>query len=103
MRTCPVGSRDTARAKPPQPACRAVQPTDCRVQVHLDQVVALPACVVNRHARLTRCVLDRGVVIPRGLVVGEDPRDDAKWFRVSPGGVTLITQSMLDARAAKME
>jgi glucose-1-phosphate adenylyltransferase len=77
------------------------------VQTHsyaeLDQVVALPACKVNRHARLTRCVLDRGVVIPKGLVVGEDPREDAKWFRVSPGGVTLITQTMLDARAAKME
>ena len=79
--------------------------TGCRTHSYaeLDQVVALPHCTVNRHARLTRAVLDRGVTIPKGLVVGEDPREDAKWFRVSAGGVTLITQSMLDARAAKLE
>jgi len=44
-------------------------------------------------------VIDRGVHIPEGLVVGEDPEVDAKWFRVSPGGITLITQDMLDRRA----
>ncbi len=66
----------------------------------LCRVVALPYCTVNRHVRLTNVVLDRGVEVPRGLVVGEDPEEDAKWFRVSEGGVTLITQEMLDARAA---
>ena len=35
-----------------------------------------------------------------GLVVGEDPEEDAKWFRVSENGITLITQDMLDRRAA---
>jgi glucose-1-phosphate adenylyltransferase len=55
--------------------------------------------VVNRKARLSNCVIDRGVVIPEGLVVGEDPELDAKWFRRSEGGIVLITQDMLDARA----
>ena len=45
-------------------------------------------------------VIDRGVEIPEGLVVGEDPKEDARWFRVTEGGVTLITQAMLDMRAA---
>ena len=40
-----------------------------------------------------------GVVIPRGLVVGEDPEEDAKWFHVTPGGVTLITQDMLNRKS----
>jgi glucose-1-phosphate adenylyltransferase len=62
--------------------------------------VVLPDVVVERHARLKNVVIDRGVVIPRGLVVGEDPEDDARWFHVSPGGVTLITQDMIDRRAA---
>ena len=66
----------------------------------LDHAVILPHAVVNRHARLTNVVVDRGVEIPEGLVVGEDPEDDAKWFRVTEGGVTLITQRMLDKRAA---
>ncbi len=66
----------------------------------LDHVVALPYVNVARSARLTNCVVDRGVQIPEGLVVGEDPEEDKKWFRVSEGGVTLVTQSMLNARAA---
>jgi len=64
--------------------------------------VLLPYSMVNRNARLVNCVLDRGVEIPAGLVVGEDPEEDSKWFRVTEGGVTLITQDMLDARAAKL-
>ena len=68
----------------------------------LDHVVALPYVDVGRHARLRNVVVDRGVVIPKGLVVGEDPEDDAKWFRVSEGGVTLITQAMLDRREAAL-
>jgi glucose-1-phosphate adenylyltransferase len=69
----------------------------------LDHSVVLPYVEVGRHARLRNVVIDRGVRIPRGLVVGEDPEDDARWFRVSDGGVTLITQKMLDARAAALE
>ncbi len=68
----------------------------------LHRVVALPYAVINRHARLRNVVLDRGVVIPQGLVVGEDPAQDARWFRVTDKGVTLITQNMLDQRAAAL-
>ena len=67
----------------------------------LDHCVVLPQVNVARSARLTKCVIDKGVQIPEGLVVGEDPDEDGKWFRVTEGGVTLITQPMLDARAAK--
>lgn len=65
----------------------------------LDQAVVLPYATVGRHARLTRVVIDRGVSIPEGLVVGEDPDEDRKWFRVTETGVTLITQPMLDRRS----
>jgi glucose-1-phosphate adenylyltransferase len=65
----------------------------------LEYVVALPQVIVNRKAQLKNCVIDRGVVIPEGLVIGEDAEEDAKWFRRSEGGIVLITQDMLDARA----
>lgn len=68
----------------------------------LDHAVVLPYVTVSRSARLRNVVIDRGVVIPEGLVVGEDPLDDAKWFRVSEKGITLITQDMLDKRAASL-
>ncbi|MFN3607074.1 MAG: sugar phosphate nucleotidyltransferase, partial [Cypionkella sp.] len=75
--------------------------TGCRTHSFssLDHVVALPQVIVNRKADLTRCVIDRGVIIPEGLVVGQDPDEDAKWFRRTQSGIVLITQNMLDARA----
>lgn len=68
----------------------------------LEHAVVLPRVVVNRRARLKNCVIDSGVVIPEGLVVGEDPEEDARWFRRSDSGIVLITQDMLDARAARL-
>ncbi|WP_410216685.1 glucose-1-phosphate adenylyltransferase [Paracoccus sp. (in: a-proteobacteria)] len=68
----------------------------------LDHAVVLPYVTVNRRARLRNVVIDSRVVIPEGLVVGEDPQDDARWFRVSDRGITLITQDMLDRRAAAL-
>ncbi|MHA7776875.1 glucose-1-phosphate adenylyltransferase [Roseibium sp. M-1] len=62
----------------------------------LEGVVALPFAEIGRNARLTNVVLDRGVKIPEGLVVGEDPDLDAKRFRRSPGGICLITKTMID-------
>ena len=62
----------------------------------LDHAVVLPHVVVNRSARLTKCVIDRGVEIPAGLVVGEDHTEDAKFFRVTDKGTTLITKEMIE-------
>ncbi|MBS0573858.1 MAG: glucose-1-phosphate adenylyltransferase [Proteobacteria bacterium] len=68
----------------------------------LDFAVVLPYAVVNRKARLKKCVIDRGVIIPDGLTVGEDADEDARWFRRTEGGVVLITQEMIDRRAAAL-
>ena len=63
---------------------------------NVEGAVLLPGVEVGRHARLSRVVVDRGCRIPPHLVVGEDPIADARHFWVSPQGVTLITQQMLD-------
>ena len=62
----------------------------------VEHCVILPYVQVNRGARLTKCVVDKGVIIPSGLVVGEDPELDASRFRRSEGGICLITQDMID-------
>jgi glucose-1-phosphate adenylyltransferase len=62
----------------------------------LEEVVMLPDCHVGRSATLKRVVIDHGVKIPEGLVVGEDPVLDAKRFRVSEKGICLVTQEMID-------
>ncbi len=72
-----------------------------RVHVHsysvLEGAVILPDVDIGRDARLKNVVVDRGVRIPAGLVVGEDPELDARRFRRSDKGICLITQPMLDA------
>jgi glucose-1-phosphate adenylyltransferase len=70
------------------------------VRVHsysqLEGAVLQPYVEVGRGAQLRNVVVDRGVLIPPGLVVGEDPESDAVRFRRSPKGTVLITQSMID-------
>lgn len=60
-----------------------------------DEAVILPYCNIGRRARLKRVIIDSGVRIPEGLVVGEDPELDAKRFRRTENGVVLITKSMM--------
>jgi glucose-1-phosphate adenylyltransferase len=69
------------------------------VHVHsyasLNGAVLLPQVDVGRGARLTNVVVDRGVRIPAGLVVGEDPQADAARFRRTERGICLITAPMI--------
>ena len=73
------------------------------VHVHsyskIEDAVIMPYVDVGRGARLSKVVVDRGVSIPEGLVVGEDPDRDAQRFRRSERGVCLITQHMIDRLA----
>ena len=65
----------------------------------VENAVILPYVDVGRSARLRNVVIDRGVRIPEGLVVGEDPELDGQRFRRTDKGVCLITQPMLDRLA----
>jgi glucose-1-phosphate adenylyltransferase len=62
----------------------------------VENAVILPNVEVERSARLRNVIIDRGVRIPAGLVVGEDPALDAERFRRTEGGICLITQPMID-------
>lgn len=62
----------------------------------LENAVVLPSVKIGRHAQLKNVVIDHGVVIPEGLIVGEDPVLDAKRFRRTENGICLITQHMID-------
>ena len=53
----------------------------------LEEAVILPDCEIGRNVRLKKVVVDRGVVIPEGLVVGEDPALDGRRFRRTENGV----------------
>jgi glucose-1-phosphate adenylyltransferase len=63
---------------------------------HMEESVVLPYVEIGRNAVLKRVIIDRGVVIPEGLVIGEDPEADAKRFRRTESGLCLVTQPMID-------
>jgi glucose-1-phosphate adenylyltransferase len=70
------------------------------VHVHsyarVEGAVILPSADVGRDARLRNVIVEKGVRIPPGLVVGEDPDEDARRFRRTETGICLINQQMID-------
>jgi glucose-1-phosphate adenylyltransferase len=70
------------------------------VRVHsccsIRDAVILPSCEIGAGSRLSKVVIDRGCVIPDGMVIGEDPELDAKQFHRTSQGVVLVTKEMLD-------
>ena len=67
----------------------------------VQRAVVLPNVDIGRYVRLSDVVIDRGVHIPDGLVVGEDPEQDAARFRRTAKGVCLITQQMIDRMSVR--
>ncbi|WP_404325818.1 glucose-1-phosphate adenylyltransferase [Aerophototrophica crusticola] len=61
----------------------------------LTDTVVLPEVEIHRNCRITKAVIDRGCVLPPGLVVGENPEDDARRFYRTDSGVVLVTRDML--------
>ena len=74
------------------------------VHVHshavVENAVILPNVDVGRQARLRNVIIEKGVRIPAGLVVGEDPAEDARRFRRTDKGICLITPKMIENLAA---
>ncbi len=80
---------------------RSVLFSGCRVHSYtrINWSVLLPDVEIGRHARLSRCIVDHGVRIPPGMVIGEDAQEDARRFRRTENGITLVTQNVLDRLA----
>ena len=78
---------------------RSVLFSQVRVHSHssVNWSVLLPGVTVGRGVRLNRTIVDRGCQIPDGLVIGEDPQQDAARFHRTGNGVTLVTREMIDA------
>lgn len=62
----------------------------------LKRAIVLPDVDVGEVVQLTNVVIDRGVRIPKGLAVGNDPVLDAERFYRTKNGICLITQAMID-------
>ncbi|MFV0431773.1 MAG: glucose-1-phosphate adenylyltransferase [Alphaproteobacteria bacterium] len=66
---------------------------------HVDSSILLPGVTIKRHVQLTKCIIDSAVTLPKGIIIGQNKKEDEKYFYVSDKGVTLVTQPMVDAWA----
>ncbi len=64
----------------------------------VEDSVVLPEVEIGRGCHIHRAVLDRGCRIPDGTQIGLDSKEDARRFRVTPGGLVLVTPDMLRQR-----
>ena len=80
---------------------RSLLSTGVRINSYCDveNAVILPYVEIGRGTRLRNVVIDRGVKVPGGLVVGEDPAADDERFRRTEKGICLLTQNMIDSLA----
>ena len=71
------------------------------VKVHsyslIEDSVVLPEVDIGGGSQIRRAIIDRGVHIPEGTVIGHDLEEDRRrGFRVTDKGIVLITPEMLD-------
>ncbi len=68
-----------------------------RVHSHssIEDSIMLPNVEVGRHCVLKKCIVDKNSRIPEGTVIGVDPAEDKKRYRVTDSGITLVTKEML--------
>jgi len=77
---------------------RTVLFSNVRVHSYAEVVdsVLLPEVEIMRHCRIRKAIIDRGCIVPEGTVIGHSKADDeARGFRVTDKGVTLVTRVML--------
>jgi glucose-1-phosphate adenylyltransferase len=64
--------------------------------------VVLPHVEIGKGCQISGAVIDEGCLIPDGMIIGEDPVEDAKRFHVTANGILLVTPDML-ARLEEVE
>ena len=72
---------------------RSILSPNVRVHSYCDiqDSIIMPNAVIHRHSRLKKAIVDRGVVIPRGAIVGFDGAEDRRRHTVTEGGVVIVT------------
>jgi len=66
---------------------------DCYTKI--DSSVILPDVTIGENCRIYHAIIDKGCIIPDGMVIGKDNEQDKERFYVSPNGVVLVTPGML--------
>jgi glucose-1-phosphate adenylyltransferase len=65
------------------------------VRVHsycdIQDSILMRNATANRHSRIKKAIIDGGVVVPRGAIIGYDPAEDRRRHTVTDGGVVVVS------------
>ena len=70
----------------------------CQVEPYsfISESVVLPDVRIGQRCRIHKAIIDRGCIVPDGMIIGENHDDDRdRGFRVTDEGLTLVTPNML--------
>ncbi|MFC3121640.1 glucose-1-phosphate adenylyltransferase [Agaribacter flavus] len=63
----------------------------------VEEAVVLPNVEIGQSCKIKKAIIDRGCIIPDEMEIGLDhEHDKARGFRVSSGGVVLVTREMIE-------
>jgi glucose-1-phosphate adenylyltransferase len=72
--------------------------SDVRVHSYslVEESIIMPKVIIGRHVNIKRAIIGSGCIIPDGMMIGVDHKMDlARGFRISKGGIVLVTPDML--------
>jgi glucose-1-phosphate adenylyltransferase len=72
---------------------RSVLCPDVRIHSYclIEDSILLPGAVIHRHSRIRRAIVDRGVEVPPGALIGHDAAEDRRHHTISDNGAVVVT------------
>jgi len=72
-----------------------------RSWARVDESVILDRVTVGRHCKIKKAIIDKNNVIPSGTVIGYNPREDRKQFKVTSRGIVVVPKGYFKAASSR--
>lgn len=56
----------------------------------IEEAILMDGVEVGRHSKIRRAIIDKGVHLPSGTVIGYDPESDRQRFSVTDSGIVVV-------------
>jgi glucose-1-phosphate adenylyltransferase len=82
---------------------RCVLHTRVRVNSYadVDEAILMDGVEVGRHSKIRRAIIDKGVKLPPGTVIGYDIEEDRKRFTVTETGIVVVPKGAIVEEGSK--
>lgn len=64
---------------------------------HVEDSILFEGCVIGRHSKVRKAIVEKRVQLPPHSVIGYDPEEDAARFTVTPEGIVIVTAQDVEA------